>query len=359
MASNRKDVTIDNKIDDLPKIDTESRRPIYLDYNATTPILPEIKNVMQQAVDHAWANPSSTNHILGRTSRRWLNWAREQVGACLNVSDPNTEIIFTSGGTESNNWILNYIASMKPSSSTLPHVITTAIEHPAISQPLKALSRAGLLTYTIIHPIPRVGSITAEQVADALQDNTVLVTVMAANNETGVIQPIEQIGQLVREINTARQMQADESDNPSEYVPLFYHVDAAQIIGKGVLTEPGKVDVKSWCAHYVTIVGHKFYGPKIGALYVKQGIPLAPWLHGGGQEMGKRSGTENVMDCVGLGAACQISKKNNEKNWKPFTLVTSFLRKTTHVDVQRINSSRFKTIHPKHKRKHRKIKIQQ
>ena len=166
------------------------------------------------------------------------------------MSDPNTEIIFTSGGTESNNWILNYIASMKPSSSTLPHVITTAIEHPAISQPLKALSRAGLLTYTIIHPIPRVGSITAEQVADALQDNTVLVTVMAANNETGVIQPIEQIGQLVREINTARQMQADESDNPSEYVPLFYHIDAAQIIGKGVLTEPGKVDVKAWCAHY-------------------------------------------------------------------------------------------------------------
>lgn len=156
------------------------------------------------------------------------------------------------------------------------------------------------------------------EVTSAIKDNTVLVTIMAANNETGVIQPIEAIGQLVKEINTARKLESqtiseDESEPAKTFVPLFYHVDAAQIIGKGVLKHPGLVNVQNWFAHYVTIVGHKFYGPRIGALYVKSGIPLSPWLHGGGQESGRRSGTENTFDCIGLGAAAQISFNNREK----------------------------------------------
>ena len=124
---------------------------------------------------------------------------------------------------------------------------------------------------------------------------------MAANNETGVIQPIEQIGSLVKEINKARQIKSEQTD--TEYIPLFYHIDAAQIIGKGVSCNPGIVDVQAWQAHYVTIVGHKFYAPRSGALYIKSGIPITSWLHGGGQESGRRSGTENVIDAVGLGAA--------------------------------------------------------
>ena len=326
----RKDVTIDNHISNLPESlpfnslsiqESAENGPIYLDYNATTPILPEIQKVMNQSYQEAWANPSSTGHILGQQSKNWLNWAREEVGQLVGCSDPEKEIIFTSGGTECNNWVLNFIASIKTNSEGPPHVITSSIEHPAILQPLRALSNSGLLTYTLVKPNPLTGAVSLSDVNASIKENTVLVSIMAANNETGVIQPIEAIGQLVKEINTARKMssqagekqQQNDDNKTTTFVPLFYHVDAAQILGKGVTTEPGLPNVQSWFAHYVTIVGHKFYAPRIGALYVKNGIPLSPWLHGGGQEQGKRSGTENVFDCVGLGAAAQIAYNNRSK----------------------------------------------
>ena len=151
------------------------------------------------------------------------------------------------------------------------------------------------------------GAVSLADISAAIKENTVLVTIMAANNETGVIQPVEAIGQLVKEVNTARKLASQSSTNEEghvqegkPFVPLFYHVDAAQILGKGVHTSPGCPNVQTWFAHYVTVVGHKFYGPRIGALYVKNGIPLSPWLHGGGQEMGRRSGTENTFDCIGF-----------------------------------------------------------
>ena len=186
--------TMNNQIDiSSLDLDTSSQKPIYLDFNATTPILPEITEFLSKNLpETGWGNPSSS-HVYGKNSKKWLNWARKQVGDMVRAKNPEEEIIFTSGGTEANNWVLNWAANLKSLTcgEEIPHIVTTSIEHPAILQPLKHLKDKKLIEYSMVDPEPETGSVKVEKIVEKIQGNTVFVTVMAANNETGVLQPVE------------------------------------------------------------------------------------------------------------------------------------------------------------------------
>jgi len=251
--------------------------PIYLDYNATTPLAPEVLEVMRPALAAAWGNPSSS-HVFGLRAREALEQARGQVAALLGC-DPE-EIVFTSGGTESDNAAIVGVAETLADRGR--HLVTTRIEHPAVENVCRYLERRGWEVTRV--PVNRDGRVTAAAVIDSLRPSTTLVSVMHANNETGVIQPVREIGAVCR----------------SRRIP--FHTDAAQSVGK-IPTRVEQLGVD-----LLTVAGHKLYGPKgVGALYVRRGTPFSPFLHGAGHERGRRPGTENVSQIVGLGAACEIA----------------------------------------------------
>jgi selenium donor protein len=249
---------------------------IYLDYNATTPVDPRVVEVVRDSLERLWGNPSS-GHRLGREARLAVETAREQVAACLGA-EPG-EIVFTSGGSESDNWAILGVVAQHPGA----HVVTSAIEHPAVLEPLRAAERRGEITLAVVG-VDRFGRVDPAAIAAAIAEDTVLVSIMLANNEVGTLQPIPEIAAICRERG------------------VLLHTDAAQAVGKA------SVDVRTLGVDLLTVAGHKLYAPKgVGALYVRRGVQLAPLIRGAGHERGLRAGTENVASVVGLGLACQIA----------------------------------------------------
>ncbi|MCY0985766.1 cysteine desulfurase family protein [Nannocystis sp. ILAH1] len=255
--------------------------PIYLDYNATTPLLPEVVDAMLPYLREHFGNPSS-GHVYGRRARDAVARAREQVAALLMV-DPG-ELLFTSGGTEANNLAIRGIADGRAGPG---RIVTTVIEHPATERPCAWLEAHG---WTVIRlGVDETGRVRMDDAGAAIVPNTALVTVMHANNETGVLQPISELADL------------------SHRAGALLHTDAAQSIGK-VPVRPRELGVD-----LLSLAGHKLYAPKgVGALYVKQNTALVPFLRGAGHERGLRPGTENVAAIVGLGVACQAAARDLE-----------------------------------------------
>jgi cysteine desulfurase len=253
---------------------------IYLDYNATTPIAREVADAMMPFIVEDFGNPSSA-HPMGRRAKEALEKARGQISRMLGCEA--NEIIFTSCGTESNNMVLKSVAwSLRKKGR---HIITTKIEHPAIINTADFLVEAGCdVTFL---PVDTYGSLDPDEVKKAICRDTILITVMHANNETGTIQPLTEISSIAKEHG------------------ILFHTDAAQSIGK-IETKVDDLGVD-----FLTIAGHKIYAPKgVGALYIRNGVKIEPFMHGGGQEMGLRSGTENVILDVGLGKACELIMEN-------------------------------------------------
>ncbi|MDX1708551.1 MAG: cysteine desulfurase family protein [Desulfobacterales bacterium] len=260
------------------------KKPIYLDYNATTPHDPEVIEAMRPFFEEEFGNPSSS-HYYGRKPRQAVARAREQVAALLDCKPE--EVIFTSGGTESNNFaIIGCAQAMRHRGQ---HIITSQIEHPAVIEVCRFLEIAGfVVTYL---PVDEFGRVKAADVAAAMQAETTLISIMHANNEVGTIEPIGEITALARKHD------------------IVVHTDAAQSVGKI------PVDVNRLGVDLLSIAGHKLYAPKgVGALYIRQGQAPAKLMHGAGQEMAVRPGTENVLEIIGLGMACEIAARDLEKN---------------------------------------------
>jgi len=251
---------------------------IYLDYNATTPIAPAVAARMRAHLDDAFGNPSS-NHWAGAPAQRLVEEARGQVAALIGCAAE--EIVFTSGGSESNNLALKGVFFAAGRAN--PHIITTRIEHPAIAEPCRFLERLGARVTRL--PVDRSGRIDPDDLARAVSADTVLISIMHANNEVGTIQPIGECAAIAR----------------SHGIPL--HTDAAQSVGKI------PVNVDELGADLLTIAGHKLYAPKgVGALYVRSGIELDPLIHGAGHEHGQRAGTESALLDAALGQACVLAR---------------------------------------------------
>ncbi|KPK87929.1 MAG: selenide, water dikinase [Bacteroides sp. SM23_62_1] len=256
------------------------KKTIYLDYNATTPVDPEVAAAMQPYLFGHFGNPSSS-HQYGFEARKAVESAREKIALLLNCN--HDEIVFTSGGTESNNYAIKGIAYALRDKGN--HIITSAIEHPAVLNVCSYLEKYGYaVTYV---PVDTFGIIDLERLEKSIRKGTILITIMHANNETGTIQPVEQIAELARSRK------------------IFFHTDAAQTTGKI------SVDVQKLRVDLLSLAGHKLYGPKgIGALYIRSGIDLEKLIHGADHEQNRRAGTENVMEIVGLGKACEIARRD-------------------------------------------------
>ena len=255
------------------------REPIYLDYNATTPMHPRVVDAMQTALRDAWGNPSSA-HPYGQRAREIVDTARCEVAALIGAHP--AEIVFTSGGTESDNAAVIGVAEALQAKGR--HVVTTAVEHAAVGKAVDALERRGWEVTRV--PVDAQCRVEAGAVAAAVRDDTVLVSVIHAQNENGVLQPVREIADRVRPRG------------------VVLHSDTAQTVGKM------PVGVDDLGVDLLTIAAHKLYGPKgAGALYVRSGTPLASYLHGAGHEDGRRAGTENVPGVAGLGAACRIARE--------------------------------------------------
>jgi cysteine desulfurase len=262
--------------------------PIYLDYNATTPIDPAVLEVMLPYFQSAFGNPSST-HVFGRAAHDAVERARRKVAELLGAA--SDEIVFTSGGTEASNQAIKGVFFARVQgilgrwlTRTDSHIITSSVEHPATLQPCAFLKRLGCRVTVL--PVDRQGSVDPDAVRRAIDSQTCLVTIMHANNEVGTLQPIQEIAAVAHERG----------------VPV--HTDAAQSLGKV------PVDVNELGVDLLTVAGHKLYAPKgVGALYVRRGLQLESLLHGAGHEGGRRAGTENVPYLVGLGQACVLARQ--------------------------------------------------
>ncbi len=254
--------------------------PIYLDYNATTPHDPEVIKTILPFVDTHFGNPSSS-HAFGIKTLEAIETARGQVATLLNCKAG--EVVFTSGGTESNNYAI--IGSALANKHKGDHIITSQIEHPAVTEVCSFLEKEGFhVTYL---PVDEYGIVDVLDVKKAITPKTILISIMHANNETGSIQPIREISGI-----------ANNSG-------ILMHTDAAQSAGK-IETDVNKLGVD-----LLSIAGHKIYAPKgIGALYIKEGVKMGKYLHGAGQEKNRRAGTENVLEIVGLGKACEVANRN-------------------------------------------------
>jgi len=270
-------------------------KPIYLDYNATTPLDPEVADMMRPYLEGHFGNPSSA-HLHGLTAKKAVEHARGQVAALLNCLPE--EIIFTSGGTEANNFAIKGTAFNKRDRGR--HLITSAIEHPAVTEVCKYLEGHGFHTSYI--PVDETGLIDCNKIEAAITPETILITVMHANNEVGTIQPVEEIGRIARQRH------------------IVFHTDAAQSVGKI------QTDVNDLGADLLSVAGHKLYAPKgIGALFIREGVELEKFMHGAGHERNMRAGTENVLEIVGLGKACEIAQRDLERNMAHMTTLRDLL----------------------------------
>jgi len=259
-------------------------RRIYFDHSATTPVRPEVVEAMCGYLKENFGNPTSL-HYFGRQVRKGVEEAREKVAGAIGAT-PN-EIVFTSGGTESDNMAIHGVAHSNKNKGN--HIITSAVEHHAVLNTVKAMGKEGFTVTTL--PVDKYGMVSVEDVAAAITDKTILITIMHANNEVGTIMPIKEIGKLAHSRG------------------VIFHTDAVQSFGKI------PVDVNDLGVDLLTISGHKIYGPKgIGALYIRKGTRWRQTLfHGGAQERLRRAGTENVPGIIALGEAAHLATVNLER----------------------------------------------
>ena len=258
-------------------------RRVYLDHSATTPVDPEVAKLMMTYYTEKYGNPSSV-HSFGRDAKAALENARESVAKLLGAQP--TEITFTSGGTEADN--LAIFGVVEAQSKKGKHIITSAVEHHGVLEACEFLEKNGY-ELTIV-PVDEEGLIAVEDVAKAIRPDTILITIMHANNEVGTIQPIAEIGKLARDKG------------------IVFHVDAVQSFGKI------PIDVVAMNVDLMTVSSHKIYGPKgVGALYIRKGIRIIPRIYGGGQEKKRRSGTENTPGIIGFGKACELAAQRMEE----------------------------------------------
>jgi cysteine desulfurase len=258
--------------------------PVYLDYNGTTPLHPEVIDIMVKFLESDFGNPSSP-HFYGKESKKATTKAREQVAALIKSRPEN--IIFTSGGTESNNHAVTGAVELFRGKGN--HIITSSIEHPAILEVCRFLKNKNYETTYL--PVDGTGMVNPEDVKKNIRGNTILITIMHSNNEVGTIQPVKEIAEIA-----------------SEY-GICMHTDAAQSTGKIDL------DSKKLGVDMLSIAAHKLYGPKgVGGLYLRKGLDIGNFMHGAGQEKGRRAGTENVSGIAGLGMACELAGKNLDQN---------------------------------------------
>ena len=259
-------------------------KPIYLDYNGTTPHDPEVIEAMRPFLETEFGNPSSS-HWYGIKPKQAVETARKQVAAILNCTP--AEIFFTSGGTESNNHAILGVARRFREKGN--HIITSSFEHPAVLEVCRYLESDGFETTYL--PVTEDGLVDPADLASAVRPTTILITIMHANNEVGTVQPIDEISRIARKHG------------------IVIHTDAAQSVGKI------PTDVETLAVDLLSVAGHKVYAPKgIGALYVRAPLMLEKFCYGAGQEMGWRGGTENVLEIVGLGKACEIAQRDLQKN---------------------------------------------
>lgn len=279
-------------------------RQIYLDYNATTPIAPSVQEAMLPFLAEHYGNPSS-GHALGRASHEAVEDARAELAAAIGAD--TDEVVFTSGGTESNNLALKGVLMREPASAG-GHLVITALEHPAVARPAKFLERLGY-QLTVVG-CDRFGIVIPDAIEAALRPNTRLVSVIHANNEIGTLQPIREIAQVC---------QAHQ---------VLLHTDAAQSIGKvRALVDELNIDMLS-------IAGHKVYAPKgVGALFVRRGVALEPVLHGAGHEGGVRAGTENVPYIVALGRALTLATRGLDENAERMSQLRDRLWQRLHESI--------------------------
>jgi len=296
---------------------------IYLDNAASTAVHPEVVKEMLPYFDVQYGNPSSI-HQFGRKAKNAIQKARKQVAALIDA-EPD-EILFTSGGTESNNTILYGITKLQGSHLDQNHIITSSIEHEAILQPCKEFENIGIkITYL---PVDEHGIVNPDDITNSINPHTVLVSIMFANNEVGTIQPIKEISEICKKYQ------------------IPFHTDAVQAVGKV------PINVKELGVDALSISSHKINGPKgIGALFIKKGVIITPQILGGGQENGMRSGTENVASIVGFGKACEIAKERLNENISHFqtlhsSMLSKIVKEISHVKLNGHPGKRiFNNIH--------------
>ncbi len=264
---------------------------IYLDYAATTPTHPEVLKVMLPYFTEAFGNPSSI-YSLGREAKAAIEKARTKVADLIGARAE--EIVFTSGGTEADNFAIKGVAFANEHKGN--HIITSSIEHHAVIETCKFLERRGFsVTYL---PVDEYGLVDPDDVKKTITDKTILISVMHANNEVGTIEPISEIGKIAKEAG------------------IYFHTDAVQTVGHI------PVNVDELVVDLLSLSAHKLYGPKgIGALYIRKGTRLVNFMHGGGQENGRRASTENVPGIVGLGKAAEISQKEMKEETERLTVL--------------------------------------
>jgi cysteine desulfurase len=295
---------------------------IYLDNAASTPVHPEVVKEMLPYFDVQYGNPSSI-HQFGRKAKNAIEKARKQVAALIGAE--SDEIIFTSGGTESNNTIF-YGIIFQREKFELSHIITSSIEHDAVLKPIRQFEKNGCqITYL---PVDKHGMINLDDITKSISEQTVMISIMFANNEVGTIQPIKEISKICNKYQ----------------IPL--HTDAVQAVGKV------PINVKELGVDALSISSHKINGPKgVGALFLKKGSTTTPYILGGGQENGMRSGTENVASIVGFGKACEIAKDKLPDNISHFqtlhsSMLSRIVKEISHVKLNGHPEKRiFNNIH--------------
>jgi len=289
---------------------------IYFDHAATTPVKPEVLEEMMPYFTNKFGN-ASTIYSIGRESKKAIEEAREKVAKALGAMP--REIFFTGSGSEADNWAIKGVAYSNRSKGN--HIITTAIEHHAVLHTCQYLESDGFeVTYL---PVDENGLVSPEQVRKAIKPNTILITIMFANNEIGTIQPIAEIGKIAKEHN------------------IYFHTDAVQAVGNI------PINVNELNVDLLSLSAHKFYGPKgVGALYVRKGVKITNFLHGGAQERGRRASTENVPGIVGLGKAIELATNNIEQYNKKFIELRdrTIEEITKKIPFVKLNGDRYKRL---------------
>ena len=290
---------------------------IYLDYNATTPLRPEVRDAMMPYLTEAFGNSSSI-HAYGREARTAIDTAREQVAELIGAKSPS-EIVFTGSGTEADNHAIKGLTELQKSRGKGNHIITSAVEHHAVLHTCHYLEQRGFeITYL---PVDRHGRINVEHLRNAVRDTTVLISIMHVNNENGTIQPLAEICEI-----------AQAHDIPC-------HTDAVQSVGKL------EMDVQALGVNLLAFSGHKIYAPKgIGALYIRRGTRLANLVHGGAHERNRRAGSENVPAIVGLGVAAELAKQEQDTYAQHLASLTHRLREGLDTRIDRLHYNG----HPEH-----------
>ena len=286
-------------------------RKVYLDYSATTPVKEEVLNEMIPYFTEKFGNPSSL-YTEGLTSKDAVEKARKQIAELINASP--AEIFFTAGGSESDNWAL--IGTAEKLQSKGNHIITSMIEHPAVLRTCEYLEKRGF-EVTYIAP-ERDGRILPEKIEEAITDKTILISIMAVNNEIGTVEPVKEIAEIARAHK------------------ILFHTDAVQALGNI------RLDVKDMAVDMMSLSSHKIYGPKgIGALYIRKGVKPDNFIHGGGQENARRAGTENLPAIIGFGKAAELAKANFDEHVKHCSELRDYLveRVTTEIPDTRITIS--------------------